>query len=149
MIGTLGQKVVRSGPPCHVRVPGTVGNDGRPEICPTTSEKGRIDQSRARYVELADECIAGNRAQKASLLKRIDGRNGTGTRLAGHVRVTLNIHRYAEIQIGPIAAEVSGVRKCGARRIQLGNESVKRIPAEGCIQWILGGKSVGAGVPVR
>src|SRR5262249_2009155 len=91
--------------------------------CP--AQVGRIDQARARRVQLGDEA---GLLPEAAAGGRLEGARGRGERSGGrdaaYDRVALCVDADAAADVVAEAAEIGDVRKRLAVRVQLGDEGV-------------------------
>ena len=114
------RKVRGAGGPCYVSVTGRVQGDRRAVIPVAAPEVGRVDEGRARGIELGHERV-GKAAGEIGLKGARCGRKA-GSDAASHVGVAGVIDRDPVARVKAAVAQQGGVDKSRTRSIELRHE---------------------------
>src|SRR5262249_40873727 len=99
----------------HIGVAGGVHSNAEAIFLVRTAQVGRVDQCRARRIELRHEAIAA--ATVGPLIRAGRGREVGGTSAARHVGVAGGDHGNAEDMVLVRTAQVGGIDQGGARLV--------------------------------
>src|SRR6185503_13982354 len=132
-----GWEVSRRGIARYVGVAGIVDGDCVSSVITVTAEECRVDQGRARTIQLGNERVTQKTVQ--CRMQRVENGKISGVGFTGYISVTGIIDDDARSSIVQESAQKSRIDESRAVSVQLRDESVC-FTAVWCLYWRAGGE---------